>query len=135
MVKKYVTTAQLLSLFTLIWTIWLGSIELSELFCTHVEKKTICYNVLSWLSRFLDFNVLFYVLFMSIFTFFRMNRNEKRTFWRTRTDVRYMFDFTCLIGVRIDLEVPFHTKIMVLCERDIRDILVHFWDIFMVFCG
>ena len=39
MVKKYVTTAQLLSLFTLIWTIWLGSIELSELFCTHVEKK------------------------------------------------------------------------------------------------
>ena len=39
MVKKYVTTAQLLSLFTLIWTIWLGSIELSELFCTHVEKN------------------------------------------------------------------------------------------------
>ena len=37
-----------------------------------------------------------------------------------------MFDFTCLIGARIDLEVPFHTKIMVLCERDIRDILVHF---------
>ena len=49
---------------------------------------------------------------MFYFQFEHFNEHSKCS-GRTRTDVRYMFDFTCLIGARIDLEVPFHTKIMV----------------------